>query len=190
MHAPPTGGARSHPAAGTDQKEDKTMSRGRGNTNQGHHGPSQRQLRVGEEIRHALSEILQRGDFRDPALQDVNVTVTEVRISPDLKNATAFVVPLGGGDPAVIAALNHAGPFFRSQIARSVRLQFAPRISFQADTSFDYADRIDRLLHQPEVARDLDAEGVPLDRDDRLDDDADDGEPREADDSDEAGRGA
>ncbi|ACJ00283.1 30S ribosome-binding factor RbfA [Rhodospirillum centenum] len=144
------------------------MSRGRGSTKPGNTGPSQRQLRVGEEIRHALADILRRGDFRDPGLQDVNVTVTEVRVSPDLKNATAFVMPLGGGHPEVIAALNHAAPFFRAQIAHAVRLQHAPRIGFQEDTSFAYADRIDRLLHDPAVARDitrdLDAEGVPLDR--------------------------
>lgn len=144
------------------------MSRGRGSTKPGHTGPSQRQLRVGEEIRHALADILRRGDFRDPGLQDVNVTVTEVRVSPDLKNATAFVMPLGGGHPEVIAALNHAAPFFRAQIAHAVRLQHAPRIGFQEDTSFAYADRIDRLLHDPAVARDitrdLDAEGVPLER--------------------------
>lgn len=139
--------------------------------------PSQRQLRVGEEIRHALADVFRRGDFRDPALVDVNVTVSEVRISPDLKNATAFIMPLGGGDPAVVAALNHAAPYLRGQVAKALRLQFAPRIGFQLDTSFDYAERIGRLLHDPSVARDLDSEGTPLDRDDRLgEDEAEKGE--------------
>lgn len=144
------------------------MPRGKGSTKPGHHGPSQRQLRVGEEIRHALSDIFRRGEFRDPVLHDLNVTVTEVRISPDLKNATAFVLPLGGGHPELIEALNRAGPYLRGVIAREVRLQHTPRLGFEADTSFDYASKIDRLLHDPNVARDLDAEGVPLDRDDRL----------------------
>ncbi len=139
--------------------------------------PSQRQLRVGEEIRHTLADIFRRGDFRDPDLQDLNVTVSEVRISPDLKNATAFIMPLGGGHPEVVAALNRASPFLRGQIAKALRLQFAPRIGFQLDTSFDYADKIDRLLHEPSVARDLDAEGVPLDREDMLEDGAEDATP-------------
>jgi len=154
--------------------------------------PSQRQLRVGEEIRHALADIFRRGEFRDPVLQEMNVTVTEVRISPDLKNATAFVMPLGGGHPELIEALNKASAFLRSQVAKEIRLPYAPRISFSADTSFDYADKISRLLHDPQVMRDLDSEGMPLDREDRLDEeeataDAD----GEADDRDgEDGRGA
>lgn len=146
--------------------------------------PSQRQLRVGEEIRHTLADLFRRADFRDPDLQDLNVTVSEVRISPDLKNATAFIMPLGGGHPEVVAALNRASPFLRGQIAKALRLQFAPRIGFQLDTSFDYAERIGRLLHEPSVVRDLDAEGVPLDREDLLDaaeDGADDGEDRDGD---------
>lgn len=130
-------------------------------------GPSQRQLRVGEELRHVLADILRRADFRDPALMDMNVTVTEVRISPDLKNATAFVIPLGGGHPELIPALNRAATFLRSQIAGQVRLQHVPRLSFQADGSFEYASKIDRILHDPHVAQDivrhLDAEGVPMD---------------------------
>ncbi|QQP89396.1 30S ribosome-binding factor RbfA [Skermanella sp. TT6] len=121
--------------------------------------PSQRQLRVGEELRHALAEVLRRGDFRDPDLQDLNVTVTEVRISPDLRNATAFITPLGGGhSEETVAALRRAAAFFRSQIARAVKLRYVPTLSFEADTSFEYADHINRLLHDPEVARDLDDE--------------------------------
>jgi ribosome-binding factor A len=130
-------------------------------------GPTQRQLRVGEELRHVLADILRRADFRDPALLDINVTVTEVRISPDLKNATAFVIPLGGGHPDLIPALNRAALFLRGQIASEVRLQHVPRLSFQADSSFEYASKIDRLLHDPHVAQDivrhLDGEGVPMD---------------------------
>ena len=173
------------------------MPRGKGSTKPGHHGPSQRQLRVGEELRHALSDILRRGELRDPALMDVNVTVTEVRISPDLKNATAFIMPLGGGHPEVIAALNKASAFLRSQVAKEVRLQHVPRLGFAADTSFDYATKIDRLLHDPAVARDLDPEGVPLDRDELLDADAEDydtvedgAEAEEEDEDPTAGEGA
>ena len=129
--------------------------------------PSQRQLRVGEELRHALASLLQRGGFRDPELRDLNVTVTEVRVNPDLKNATAFVTPLGGGQlEETVAALRRAAPFFRAQIARTVRLRYVPRLTFEADTSFDYAERIDRLLQDPDVRRDLEAddgdEDVPI----------------------------
>ena len=121
--------------------------------------PSQRQLRVGEEIRHAMSAILARGDLRDPALQDVSLTVSEVRASPDLKNATCFVIPLGGGDASeIVAALKRAGPFLRGQLGREVRLRYVPRLSFQADRSFDEASRIDSVLRRPDVARDLAAE--------------------------------
>lgn len=118
--------------------------------------PSQRQLRVGEEIRHVLSGLFQRGDFRDPALRALNVTVTEVRMSPDLRNATAFITPLGGGhvDEAV-KAMRHAAAFLRTQVAHEMKLRFAPNLSFEADTSFEVASRIDSLLHSPEVARDL-----------------------------------
>ena len=118
--------------------------------------PSQRQLRVGEELRHALADLLRRGDFRDPELQNLNVTVTEVRISPDLRNATAFVTVLGGGDiqPA-LAALRRAAAFLRGQIGREVKLRHVPTIGFEGDTSFDYASHINDLLHDPAVARDL-----------------------------------
>ena len=133
-------------------------------------GPSQRQLRVGEELRHALAEVLRRGDFRDPELQNLNVTVTEVRISPDLRNATAFITPLGGGQVGeTVAAMRRAAAFFRAQIARAIKLRYVPTLSFEADTSFEYADHINRLLHDPEVARDL--SGDDLDDDDEDDDD-------------------
>lgn len=131
------------------------------------HTRSQRQLRVGEELRHVLAELLARGELRDPHLSDVNLTVTEVRISPDLKSATAFVVPLGGGDPApVIAALNHAAGFLRSQLGQTVQLRYTPRLSFQADLSFDEAARINDILHNPRVAQDVAAEEEPGDADD------------------------
>lgn len=125
--------------------------------------PTQRQLRVGEELRHALADLLHRGDFRDPELRALNVTVTEVRISPDLRNATAFVTPLGGHQvDEAVRALRRAAPFFRTQIARAVKLRYVPNLTFEADTSFDYAARIEALLHDPAVARDL----APQDQDD------------------------
>lgn len=120
-------------------------------------GPSQRQLRVGEEIRHTLADVFRRGEFRDPALMDLNVTVSEVRISPDLKNATVFVMPLGGSKPELVAGLNRASAFLRTQVAHEMRLPYAPRLAFQLDTSFDYAEKIDRLMHDPHVARDMSA---------------------------------
>jgi ribosome-binding factor A len=121
--------------------------------------PSQRQLRVGEELRHALARILERGDIRDPGLAGVAVTVTEVRASPDLRNATAFVMPLGGGEiEEVVAALNRAAPFVRRQMGKAVKLKYLPGINFIADQSFDEAGRINDLLKEPSVARDLASE--------------------------------
>ena len=129
------------------------MTRGSGRS------PGQRQLRVGEELRHALAEVFARGGLRDPALKDASVTVTEVRISPDLRNATAFVTPLGGGDAtALLAALARAAPYVRGQIGRMMRLRFTPAIAFELDTSFDRVSHIDALLGRPAVAADLDGE--------------------------------
>ncbi|MGE0256366.1 MAG: 30S ribosome-binding factor RbfA [Alphaproteobacteria bacterium] len=109
--------------------------------------PSQRALRVGEAIRHALAELMLRGGFRDPELAGASITVTEVRMSPDLRNATAFVMPLGGGDgAATVAALNRAAGYVRGEVGRAVRLRFAPDIAFRLDASFDAAARIDRLI--------------------------------------------
>jgi ribosome-binding factor A len=109
--------------------------------------PSQRQLRVGEEIRHALVRILARHELRDPDLADVNITVTEVRVSPDLKNATAFVSPFGGGDAATLArACDRAAGYFRAQLAREVPLRHVPTVGFEPDRTFDHAERIDALL--------------------------------------------
>jgi len=119
-------------------------------------GPSHRQLRVGEVLRHALVEILRDDHARDPDLRGANVTVTEVKVSPDLSNATAFVMPLGGQKMDVtVAALNRASVYFRTLVAKEVQLRHAPRISFALDTSFSYAAKIDGLLHAPQVQRDL-----------------------------------
>jgi ribosome-binding factor A len=118
--------------------------------------PSQRQLRVGEELRHTLVRILGRGDLRDPELEGVQVTVTEVSVSPDLRNATAFVVPFGGGSSdKLVATLNRAAGFFRGQFGRELKLRYVPGIRFEADRSFDHARRIDQLLHDSRVASDL-----------------------------------
>jgi ribosome-binding factor A len=116
----------------------------------------QRQLRVGEEVRHALAWILEKGDIRDPVLAAVPITVTEVRVSPDLRQATVFVMPLGGRDEtAVMGALARAKGFLRRQIAHSVQLKFVPDLTFRIDRSFEQADRIARVLREPEVLRDL-----------------------------------
>lgn len=125
-------------------------------SNKGQKAPSQRQLRVGEELRHIIANIIERGDIRDPDLQGRAITVTEVRISPDLKNATVFVVPLGGGDcTPILAGLKRAKPFLRHEIARSVDLRMVPNLSFEPDLSFDEASKIDALLRRPDVRRDL-----------------------------------
>ncbi len=119
--------------------------------------PSQRQLRVGELIRHALADILQHGDVHDPALEGAVVTVPEVRMSPDLKLATIFVMPLGGRNAdAILAALERNSRFLRGDIAHRVNLRYAPELRFRLDTSFDEGGRIDALLRSPEVKRDLD----------------------------------
>ena len=109
--------------------------------------PSQRQLRVAEEIRHALVNIFQRGELRDPQLANISVTVSEVRVSPDLKMAIAFIMPLGGGETeSLITAMGRAIPFIRYRLGQELTLKFVPTISFQADHSFDYAERISEVL--------------------------------------------
>lgn len=119
--------------------------------------PSQRQLRVGEEIRHGLAQVMARQEMRDPDLFDLTITITEVRVSADLKNATAFIIPLGGGDDTlVLEALKRGSPFLRGQIAKAIKLKHVPRLSFKHDKSFDEASHIDLILRRPEVARDLD----------------------------------
>ncbi len=128
-------------------------------------GPSQRQLRVAEEVRHVLADLFTRVEFRDPELAGVHVTVTEVRISPDLKHATAFVARLGRTDiEAILPALRRAAPFLRSELSRAVRLRGVPEIHFQPDTALDYAMEIDALLRSPDVAKDLkEGQGAALD---------------------------
>lgn len=126
--------------------------------------PSQRQLRVGEELRHALAWMIERGEVHEPAVQSTPLTITEVRISPDLKNATAYVMPLGGGDASdVLDALNRAKSFLRHQIGKKVRLKFVPRLHFVEDETFDEASHIDSLLNDPFVKRDLHKEEAPGD---------------------------
>ena len=117
--------------------------------------PGQRQLRVGEELRHVLAEVLARDELRDPAMQGVSVTVSEVRIGPDLRRATAYVMPLGGQDVGdIIAALNRAAPFLRGRVSRMVNLKFAPSFVFEADIAFDEASKIDALLRQGKATGD------------------------------------
>jgi ribosome-binding factor A len=120
-------------------------------------GPSQRQLRAGELIRHALAEILREEDLADPDLAGVSVTVTEVRMSPDLKHAHCFVEPLGGGHGGeVVGALNRSARFLRGRLGHAIELKFTPDLRFLHDESFDNAARIDRLFDDPRVRRDLD----------------------------------
>lgn len=120
-------------------------------------GGSQRQLRVGELIRHAVSDILTQGMVHDPVLETIIITVPEVRMSPDLKLATIYVMPLGGTETkAVIKALADNKVFLRSEVARRVNLKYAPDLRFRTDERFDEAERIDRLLRDPAVQRDLD----------------------------------
>ena len=119
-------------------------------------GPSQRALRVGELIRHALSEMLTRGDVHDPVLEGHLITVPEVRMSADLRLATIYVMPLGGKDiDAVLEALERNKRYLRGEVARHVNLKFAPDIRFHADERFDEAERIEKLLRTPAVQRDL-----------------------------------
>ncbi len=118
--------------------------------------PTQRMLRVGELIRHALSELLARGAVRDPVLEHRVVSVPDVRMSADLKLATVYVMPLGGKDmSAVLAALDRHKKFLRAEIAARINLKFAPEVRFRADQSFDLGTQIDALLDSPRVKRDL-----------------------------------
>ena len=110
---------------------------------------SQRQQRVAEEIRHVLANIIQRGELKDPQLMDLSVTVSEVRVSPDLKNATAFIAPLGGGSSEALAtAMNRAAPFIRMRLGKELSLKYLPKVIFEADKSFDYAQKIESILAQ------------------------------------------
>ena len=126
-------------------------------------GPSQRALRAGEVIRHAIAEVLSRGEVHDPVIQGHLITVPEVRMSADLKLATIYVMPLGGRDgKEVLAALERNKRFLRGEIAHRVNLKFAPDIRFRLDERFDEAERIEKLLRTPQVQRDL---NPPSDRD-------------------------
>jgi ribosome-binding factor A len=120
-------------------------------------GSSQRQLRVGELVRHALAEMLTRGDVHDPVIEGHLITVPEVRMSPDLRLATIYVMPLGGRDAtAVVAALDRNKKYLRGEIARRINLKIAPDIRFRVDERFEEAERIEKLLRTPAVQRDLD----------------------------------
>ena len=118
---------------------------------------SVRVLKVGERVRHILSELLARGEVHDEVLTAHTVSVTEVRMTPDLRNAAAYVKPLLGEDEAaVLKALRTNTAFFQREVAKRLGLKFAPKLQFSADESFEEADRIERLLNDPRVARDLD----------------------------------
>jgi len=123
-------------------------------------GPSQRQLRAGELVRHALVEILREGDVKDHALADVSVTLSEVKISPDLKHAVCFVEPLGGlNAEGVVAGLNRAARFLRGRLGHVIDMRFTPSLKFVHDETFDTADHIGQLLGDPRVRRDIEADG-------------------------------
>ena len=131
--------------------------RGRGHAPQ---GPSQRQLRAGELIRHALAEVLREEDLQDEAMKGVSVTVTEVRMSPDLRHAHVFVEPLGGEKMGghtreVVAALNRHARFLRGRLGHGIDMKFTPELKFQHDQSFDEAERMARLFDDPKVREDL-----------------------------------
>ncbi len=120
------------------------------------HGPSQRQLRVGEMLRHALSEILRRGEIRDADLAGVSVTVTQVKPSPDMRHATVFVEPLGGKNAgAVVSALNRHKGYLRGEMGHLITLKFTPDLRFVEDTSFAEAEKIEGILKSARVQRDL-----------------------------------
>ena len=122
-------------------------------------GRSVRLLRVGEQVRHVLSELLQRGNVHDQTLQSHLVSITEVRMSPDLRNATVFVKPLLGSDEAeVLAALKKHVRYLKGEVARRVNTKYAANLKFLADESFDEGDKIDSLLRNPKIAQDLDRE--------------------------------
>lgn len=121
-------------------------------------GPSQRMLRVGEQVRHALAEVLQRGEVMDDLIETTVISVSEVRMSPDLKLATAFVAPLAAADDAaVVAALNRNARFIRGRLTPALRqMRSMPEVRFRLDTSYDNFSKIDEILRSPEVQRDLD----------------------------------
>ena len=120
--------------------------------------PSQRALRAGELVRHAMADMLTRGEVHDPVIEGHLITIPEVRMTPDLRFATIYVMPLGGRDAEkVVAALERNKKFLRGDIARRINLKFAPDIRFRADERFDEAERIEKILRTPEVRRDLES---------------------------------
>ncbi len=132
-------------------------------------GPSLRLLRVGENIRHAISTILQRRDIQDDALTGVSITVSEVRCSPDLRHATIFIMPLGGGDQkSILKALNGAAPYIRGQLGKMVHMKYLPKPAFRIDESYGEASHIENILRSEKVQQDLqnsesDADGGGVD---------------------------
>ncbi|MEL6111433.1 MAG: 30S ribosome-binding factor RbfA [Pseudomonadota bacterium] len=135
-------------------------------------GPSQRQLRAGELIRHTLVDILAREDLREPALQGFSVTISEVRPSPDMRHADVFCSVLGArsqgvDEAAIVDALNKVAPHLRGLLGRQMTMKYTPALKFRRDPSFDEASRIDALLSKPEVARDLDHDDGLVERDDQ-----------------------
>lgn len=125
-------------------------------TRGGRDGPSQRQLRVGEVVRHVLSDIFLRGDLHEADIVTAHLTVSEVRVSPDMRNATVYVARLGGGDmKETLKALTRARGYLRHEVGRQLTTKFTPDLTFVTDTSFDVASHISEVLHRPEVARDL-----------------------------------
>ncbi|QDH13731.1 30S ribosome-binding factor RbfA [Formicincola oecophyllae] len=122
----------------------------------GEGAPSTRPLRVGEEVRRVLSSLFTKTEFRDPDLHDVHITVTEVSVSPDLRQATVYVTRLGRSDvSALLPALKRIAPYLRTQLARTLRLRTVPALHFEADTALDHAMEVESILHSPEVQRDL-----------------------------------
>lgn len=147
------------------------MARSKKNAPRSGHQRTQRQLRVGEVLRHALVESLARGDLRDPVLVGKSVTVMEVRVSPDLRNAAVFVMPLGGENiDEVVEALGRAAPFLRRLISQSMTMRHLPALSFVADSAFEQSSKINDLLRTPEVAQDLERDPLDDAGDDALDD--------------------
>ena len=131
----------------------------RGHARESAKGPTQRALRAGELVRHALAEILARGEVHDSVIETHLITVPEVRMSPDLRVATVYILPLGGQDAAVVlAALDRNKRYLRGEVAHRINLKFAPDIRFRIDECFDEAERIERLLRSPQVKRDLESD--------------------------------
>jgi len=132
------------------------MPRKKSHRDSGTPGGSQRQLRVGELVRHALAELLTRGDVHDPVIEGHLITVPEVRMSPDLRLATVYIMPLAGRDAKeVVAAFERNKKYLRGEVARAINLKFAPDLRFHIDNRFEEAERIEKLLRSPAVKRDL-----------------------------------